>query len=164
MADINSTLSKELLHEYFEYRDGELYWKISPTNSVKFGQKAGCLDTNGYYKTSINGKDYGNHRIIFAMHYGFFPKMIDHIDRNPSNNKIENLRAANDKQNQWNTEKNSRNTSGYKNVLFRKERNKWTCRFKVNGKHIMRGSFDTPEEANLYAEKLRKELHGEYSL
>ena len=163
MADINSTLSKESLHELFEYRDGDLYWKVSPTNSVQINDKAGCFD-NGYYKTSINGKDYGNHRIIFAMHHGYFPAMIDHIDRNPSNNRIENLRPATNQQNQWNTDKNFRNTSGYKNVLFRKERNKWTCRFKVNGKHIMRGSFDTAEEANAYAEKLRQELHGEYAL
>lgn len=162
MADHN--LTKELLHEYFEYRDGELFWKINASPTAQSGSKAGCFDSSsGYYKTSINGKDHGIHRLIFVMHYGFFPKNIDHIDRDPLNNKIENLREATTAQNAWNTTDHPRNTSGYKNVLFRKTRGKWTCRFKVNGKHIMRGAFNTPEEASAYAEVLRKQFHGEFA-
>lgn len=157
-------LTQEYLHTLFDYKDGELYWKIKPSKPVTIGDMAGCQDANGYKKVRINGKMYGNHRIIFAMHNGYFPKQIDHIDRNKNNNKIKNLRDATYAQNQWNTTKNSRNTSGYKNVLWRKDKKKWTCRFKVNGKHIMRGSFNTAKEANLYAEKLREELHGEYKI
>ena len=164
MADTNSTPSIDLLHELFEYRDGDLYWKVSVSPRAQAGNKAGCFDcSGGYYKTSINGKDYGIHRIVFAIHHGFFPTIIDHIDRNPANNRIENLREATISQNAWNAAKNSRNTSGYKNVLFRKARNKWTCRFKVNEKHIMRGSFNTAEEASVYAEILRQELHGKFA-
>ena len=160
MADHN--LTKELLNEYFEYRDGELFWK-KKGKGIQTGNVAGCLDTNGYYKVRIHGKMHGIHRVIFAMHYGYFPKNADHIDGNPANNKIENLREATTAQNAWNTTNHSRNTSGYKNVLFRKDRKKWACRFRVNGKDIMRGYFDTPEEANSYAEILRKQFHGEYA-
>ena len=157
-------LTQDYLHILFKYKNGELFWKIKPARPVMIGDMAGCQDTNGYKKVRINGKMHGNHRIIFAMHNGYFPKQIDHIDRNPKNNKIENLRDATHAENQWNTTKNAKNTSGYKNVLWRKDKKKWTCRFKVNGKHIMRGSFNTAEEANVYAEKLRKELHGEYKI
>ena len=156
-------LTQNYLKSIFDYRDGELYWKIRPANCIQIGDKAGCLDTNGYYKIRINNRMHGTHRVIFAMHYGYFPRQIDHIDRNTKNNKIENLRDASYAQNQWNTLKNPRNTSGYKNVLWRKERNKWTCQFKINGKTIIRGAFDTAEEANIYAEKLRKELHGQFA-
>jgi HNH endonuclease/AP2 domain len=159
---ISSNLTKELLHEYFEYRDGELFWK-KEGKGIQTSKLAGCVDTNGYYKVKIQGKMHGLHRVIFAMHYGYFPSNIDHIDGDQSNNRIENLREATTAQNAWNTTSNSRNTSGYKNVLFRKSRGKWTCRFKVNGKHIMRGAFNTPEEASVYAEFLRKKFHGEFA-
>ena len=155
-------LTQEYLHTIFKYKDGELYWKVRLAHRVHIGDKAGCLDTNNYYKIRINKKNYGTHRIVFAMHYGYFPKQIDHIDRNTKNNKIENLRKSTPAQNMWNVPKLATNTSGYKNVRWRKERNKWTCQFKVNGKTISRGAFDTPEDANEYACKLRKELHGEF--
>ena len=117
-------LTKEYLHTLFDYKDGELYWKIRPANCIQIGDKAGCLDTNGYYKIRIHKRMHGTHRIIFAMHHGYFPKQIDHIDRNTKNNKIENLRDASAAQNMWNTLKNPRNTSGYKNVLWRKDKKK----------------------------------------
>lgn len=160
MADHN--LTKELLHEYFEYRDGELYWKVKLSYNTNIGDRAGFLDGR-YRSVKIHKKSYGIHRIIFAMHHGHLPKMTDHIDRNTFNNRIENLREVTNQQNQFNTTKNIRNTSGYKNVLFRKDRQKWACRFQINGKHIMRGAFDTPEEANEYAIKLRQELHGVFA-
>jgi hypothetical protein len=156
-------LTQNYLKTLFDYKDGELYWKVRPANCIQIGDKAGCLDTNGYYKIRINKKMYGTHRLIFAMHHNYFPKQIDHIDRNPLNNRIENLRDATYAQNQWNTLKNPRNTSGYKNVLFRKDKKKWTCRFRVNGKDIMRGAFNTAKEASVYAEQLRKELHGQFA-
>ena len=157
-------LTQKYLHTLFEYKDGELYWKIKPSKPVLIGDIAGCQDTNGYKKVKINGKLHGNHRIIFAMHNNYFPKQIDHINRVRNDNRIENLRVVTNAQNQWNTTKNARNTSGYKNVLWRKDKKKWTCRFKVNGKHIMRGSFNTAKEASVYAEWLREELHGEYKI
>lgn len=156
-------LTQEYLQKVFDYKDGNLFWKIRKSNCIQIGDKAGCIDTNGYSKVRINKKMIGTHRLIFMFHYGFMPFYVDHIDRDVKNNKIENLREATNSQNQWNTIKNIRNTSGYKNVLFRKDRNKWTCRFKVNGKNIMRGSFDTPEEASIYAEKLRIQFHKEFA-
>ena len=156
-------LTQKYLHQLFDYKDGTLYWKIRSSHRIHIGDKAGCLDTNNYYKIRINGKMYGSHRVIYAWHYGYFPKIIDHIDGNPENNKIENLREATHSQNNWNSRKNSRNTSGFKNVRWRKERNKWTCQFQVNKKTISRGAFDTAEEASIFAEKLRKELHGEFT-
>jgi hypothetical protein len=156
-------LTKDYLHELFDYKNGELFWKVRLARCIQIGDKAGCIDNNNYCKIRINKRFYGAHRIIYAMHHGYFPKQIDHIDRNPSNNKIENLRETNYAENQWNTLKKSRNTSGYKNVIFRKDKQVWACRFKVNGKHIMRGYFKTAEEANELAIQLRKELHGQFA-
>jgi hypothetical protein len=91
---------------------GNLLWKIdSPPNFVK-GKIAGTINNTGYYRTKVFGKKYLNHRIIFAMHHGYMPKYIDHIDRNRLNNKIENLRPATRRLNAINREyKNSKNTA-----------------------------------------------------
>jgi amino acid transporter len=65
-------------------------------------------------------------------------------------------------QNNWNCKTNLKNTSGYQNVVWRKDRNKWTVRLQINGKVKAFGAFDDIEEANKAAIKLRKELHGEF--
>ena len=164
MADINSTLSKEYLHELFEYRDGELYWKISPANCIKSGDIVGCIDkTSGYRRFRFKNKNYNTHQFIFLMHYGFLPEMIDHIDCNPSNNKIENLRPADRYTNQQNRKLDEKNSCGYKNVTWRANRGKWYVRIKANGKYVTKGGFDNPKEANIVASKLREQLFGEFA-
>ncbi len=114
-------------------------------------------------QAGINKKTYQLHRIIFFMHHGYLPEIIDHIDGNGLNNKIENLREATTSQNAWNTKIHPKTTSKFKNVVFIKDRKKWTCRLMVRGKVIHRGSFDSPEQANEFAISLRKELHGEFA-
>jgi hypothetical protein len=157
-------LPQEELHRLFDYKDGNLYWKIKPANRTNIGDVVGCIDKhNLYIRSRYKEKCYLVHRLIFAWHYGYYPKMIDHIDGNRSNNKIENLRAAENSSNQWNQKLHSKNTSGYKNVVYNKFKKVWVCRFKVNGKHIMKGYFKTPEEANELAIKLRKDFHGEFA-
>jgi hypothetical protein len=160
MAD--EILTQDYLQSIFDYKDGELFWKIKPNKPISIGTKAGCLDTNNYYRVRIKGKMYGLHRIIFLMHYGYLPLIIDHIDGNPKNNVLSNLREATVAENAWNSKLHKKNTSNYKNVIFRKDRNKWTCRIRINGKDIMRGAFNSPEEANDYATNLRNEFHKQF--
>jgi hypothetical protein len=69
-------------------------------------------------------------------------KEIDHIDRNPKNNCVENLRWVECWRNKMNKTKQSNNTSGYKGVCWDTQKNKWRCEFNVNSKKIYVGSFD----------------------
>ena len=82
---------------------------------------------------------------------------IDHIDGNPLNNCLDNLRVATNSQNQQNKTKMSNNKCGYKNVYLAGK--KW--RIRINGKHY--GSFATVEEANAVATAKRPELCGEFA-
>ena len=43
-------LSKQELHEIFEYKEGHLYWKKTMSNFVKAGRKAGSIRKDGYWK------------------------------------------------------------------------------------------------------------------
>lgn len=72
-----------------------LKWKVTVGRARK-GSDAGSLDSYGYYIVKIQGIKYRNHRLVWAMVNGCIQEgmTIDHIDRDPSNNKISNLRLA----------------------------------------------------------------------
>jgi len=142
--------TQEQLLELFEYKDGLLYHKS--TNKA-----AGWMNKIGYLKLKIKGKSYFVHRIIFTMHTGLNPEIVDHIDRNPSNNVIENLRAATRQQNNSNSGLRKDNTSGIKGVTWHK--NKWNVRVSVNNKRIHLGCFEDLELAELVADMGREKYH-----
>jgi hypothetical protein len=75
--------------------------------------------------------------------------IVDHIDRNPKNNKLENLRYITTQQNSFNR--------GAKGYSYRKNINKWVGCLRVNGETIYLGVFDTELEAkNAYLESKLK--------
>ena len=84
-------MTKEELHELFEYRDGNLYWKINRVTKKCIGKKAGSKCKNGYEHIQINYKYIYSHRAIFLYHHGYLPKILDHINGIRDDNRIENL-------------------------------------------------------------------------
>jgi hypothetical protein len=151
----------KLLHELFEYRDGNLYRKIARTNSVRANEKVGtnCKD---HLRVTINKKPYKLHRIVFFMHHGYFPKMVDHIDGNPFNNKIENLREATAQQNNRNQKLKPNNTSGCKNVTWNKTAKKWQVGLSINNKYMYIGTYKDLELADLVAHEARSKYFGSF--
>jgi hypothetical protein len=97
------------------------------------------------------------------MFYGYLPKYIDHIDGNPSNNKIENLREVTNSQNCKNSKISITNKSGVKNVHWNKENKKWRVQLTINGKTKCFGSYDNLDTAELVAQEARNKYHGEYA-
>ena len=155
-------INKELLHELFTYVDGNLIW-IKPTSKkAKVGAVAGNINKKAR-SIGIFNKNYAAHRLIFMFHYGFMPKIIDHIDGNAFNNKIENLREASSKQNSQNSKLSKSNTLGYKNVSYKKDINKYRVRLVINGKETNFGSFNNIELADLVAQEARDKYFGKFA-
>ena len=149
----------------FEYRNGKLYCKVktSPkSNKFKVGDEIGSLTASEYLTTKINYKINYVHKIIFLMHHGYIPQIVDHIDGNTLNNRIENLRAANLSQNQHNRTIDKKNTSGFKNVSWCKRTKKWQVTLACNKKQIAFGRFDDIELADLVAQEARDKHHKEF--
>jgi len=155
----------ELCNERFDYdyETGFLLWKNRPSNRIEVGDIAGHLNRSGYVEVGVNGRLYPAHRLIFLMHHKHLPKCLDHIDNNPSNNLIDNLREATFSQNQHNQKLSSKNTSGVKGVSWVKGKNKWKVQIMFKGNRFNFGHFDDLEEASIVVRNKREELHKEFA-
>lgn len=156
-------ITQDILKEYLEYNDGNLLWKKVPkrTSSTKVNSIAGCFDGR-YIQIRFFGKKYRVHRLIFLYHNGYLPENIDHIDGNPLNNKIENLRAATKSQNNCNRKISQNNTSGIKGISWNKERMKWEVYIDKDHKRYRLGRYVSIDEAKEKLRNFRKEIHGEF--
>ena len=149
--------------ENFIYSNGNLLWAKKSAERIKIGDIAGAKTTKGYVKVIVNGKFYRAHRIIFLIHYGYLPKLIDHIDGNPSNNKIENLREATNSQNQHNRKINANNVSKTKGISWEKSTKQWRVDLGVNGKRKHFGRFFDLELAELVSTEARNKYHKQFA-
>ena len=147
-------------NKIFEYRDGEIYWKIKPLGKVQVGDRAGTV-TQGYRKCKYKQMQLRVHRIIWEMHRGKIRKglFIDHIDGNGLNNKIENLRLVTPVGNCKNLAKQRRNKSGYTGVRWDKNRGKWFVHITLKNKMYNLGRYKSKKEAVLVRKRAEKK-HG----
>lgn len=156
-------ISQELLHKIFEYRDGNLYWKNPKNKNARPDRKVGTLLDTGYLRVGLFGKTFRIHRLIYLMFHGHLPKVLDHINGNKLDNRIENLRPATYSQNCSNSVKQKRNTSGIKNVYWNKQMKKWTVIIGIDKTLKYFGCYSSREEAAGVAEQKRNELHKEFA-
>ena len=149
--------------EHIEIVNDDLIVKKS-WNPKVFQIGDSCVKNNHTYPTvCIKTVRYKAHKIVFGLVYNYIPKIIDHIDKDKSNFKIDNLREVTKSQNEWNRTKRSDNTSGYKGVWYHKQRNKWAAEITFHGKSHKLGLFLTPELAAEAYNNEAKKLHKEYA-
>lgn len=154
------------MKDTFDYNaaTGELIWKSKgreafkssrdwrARNSLYAGRVAGtqAFHMNGTPMTiqiKLNGKFVKAHRIIWEMFNAPIPDGldIDHINGDPFDNRLCNLRLATRSQNLCNRGKARANTSGFKGVGWSK--GAWRARIMLHRKEVDLGRFSTPELA-----------------
>lgn len=141
-------LTQELVRHMFDYREeGYLVWKVCPRLG-RVGRRAGRVDPKtGYCNVKVSGKTYGLHRLIFVWHHGYNPEnCVDHIDRNTSNNRVENLREITSQCNSRNCRVSRVSESGITGVVRHRE-GKWLAHITINKKMFYLGTFKTIVEA-----------------
>jgi len=169
---VKSILTQEDVNKLFEYKDGDLYWKIDIYSGknyirkhVKKGDKVGCISktTSGIYykKVFYNKKTYQISRIIFLIHNGYLPEKIIYKDNNTLNTRIENLLEANLSQVFYRKNKYSHNKTGYRGVCFCKRTNKYRVVIRKNNIRIFLGNYETLEEASGAYNIAKEKYHGE---
>jgi hypothetical protein len=164
--------TSDVLNELLLYipETGELWWHFRDVkwfkdegswnkwNSKNANKKAFTANSRGYNVGRVFGKNYSAHHIIWCMEYGYWPKQLDHVDGNPSNNRLANLREVDQKENRKNCKTPSNNTSGMQGVSWNSRNNNWTAQIKVNRVKHHLGCFKTKEEALV----VRKRAEAEY--
>jgi hypothetical protein len=156
--------TQEVARELFDYRDGRLYWRINVAKNVKAGSEAGSKDNHkGLYKTLMyKGKATVLHRVIFLHHKGYLPEVVDHINGDTFDNRIENLRAATHTQNSRNSKCHITNKTGVKGISQRAA-GLWRVCIRLGGKRKFDKSFTDFELAEFVANEARTLYHGEFA-
>jgi hypothetical protein len=153
---------REFCANYLEYVDGVLYWKQTALSPKMRGKKAGSLERKGYIVLYFNGKAHKCHRLIFLMHHGYLPHIVDHINGDPLDNRIENLRAATHTQNTNNAGPRKGTRSGLKGVS-QIASGKWQAAIRAEGRRLYLGAFDTPELAHVAYVNAAKQYHKDFA-
>lgn len=100
------------------------------------------------------------HRLVALPGPG---ELVDHINRDPLDNRLCNLRSATKSTNGMNRGLNQNNTSGYKGVSWKKRRSKWTARVRVGRREVSCGYFIDPVDAAIAYDIAALRLHGEFA-
>lgn len=158
-----SDLSVERLKQLLDYDPltGVFIWKETRNNRVRSGMRAGCFvstEVRLYEYIRIDGVTHPAHRLAWLYMYGYFPKMIDHINGDASDNRVKNLRETNNFQNSQNHDGKSKKSKLPLGVYFIRE-GKYRSLITYNGKRKHLGYFDTIEEASNSYTKARKIFH-----
>jgi hypothetical protein len=163
-----TVVTQEMLRRHFRY------WPITGRftrldRSVKRGQPkrlyADIQDHGDGYRTiSFMGRRWLAHRLAWLYVHGQWPPdgfVIDHINRDPGDNRLANLRLATHGQNNANSGARKHNRLGVKGVTVRGK--KYFVQLSLKKSRIYVGTFDTIEEAAAaYADAARKH-HGEFA-
>lgn len=105
------------------------------------------------------------HRFILERKIGrklLHNEFPDHIDRNPFNNKSENLRVVTKSQNAMNSRLRSDSKSGYRGVSWSKQKKKWRSTININKVQKHLGFFDSIKDADTAYKNAAKDLFGEF--
>jgi hypothetical protein len=159
-------ISHERLRELLRYdpETGLFWWLVRTSSRVNMGKPAGSADAYGYRCIGIDGRAYKGHRLAWLYVQGVWPsKHIDHINGDPSDNRLINLREATNVQNGRNRGKNANTASGLKGVSGNASKGKWRSRIKTNGKIKHLGYFDCKFEAASAYAAAANIYHGEFA-
>ncbi|TWA89542.1 HNH endonuclease [Bradyrhizobium stylosanthis] len=121
----------------YEPATGLFFWRET-RGGVRAGAVAGSF-RRGYIRIRLNGVLYGAHRLAWLLTHNCWV-YIDHINGDPQDNRIENLRPATHLLNMANVKRHRDNASGFKGVAFDPRRGKFQAQICVGGrkKHLGR--------------------------
>lgn len=114
------------------------------------GKEAFTAYTNhGYRYGTILGRPFFAHRCAWAIYHGYWPTIIDHINRIRDDNRIANLREVTHKENR----QNAVMPPPVKGVGWSRFHNKWIASALIDGGKVRIGAFDS-KDAALAAQKI----------
>lgn len=165
------------LNDFLRYDPitGKLFWRERAGNKAFNGKLAGkeagvkSFRRGGapvFIAIGVGGRKRTAHRVIWEMHYGPTPNgmAIDHVNGDPFDNRLDNLRTCDTKQNLSNRGATKASSTGLKGVYLTTNKKRYEAKIKVNYRPIFIGTFDTKGMAALAYAKASLRLHGKFSV
>lgn len=146
---LNTLPTQARLKELLDYDavTGIFRWRAH-RGSAKAGAVAGAVHKTGYRYIAVDGVSYKAHRLAWVYVYGVPPAdLLDHKDRCPDNNAIDNLREATHAENQQNKQVYRNNRSGCKGVSWHAHTKRWRARIQTGGTNRLLGYFKEFDDA-----------------
>lgn len=134
------------------------YFLVSKSKLEYILRHSWYLGSNGYPMTYTARSKTLHKNLLGKQEKGF---VIDHINRNKLDNRLENLRVITSKQNSYNRTKSKHSNNTYKGV--KKSGNKYCAIISKDGVTRNIGGFDTEEEAAKTYDMMAEELFGEFA-
>jgi len=140
--------------DYSETGSG-ITWKIAQKGSRGVGNQAGGKQLK-YYSVRYFGKYYLCHHVVWTLFNGLIPELriIDHIDRNGHNNRIENLNLKTSSENSFN--RSPCGVSKYNGVSWFARDKKWLARLGTKNGFVFLGYHNTELEAAVIWDRAAK--------
>tara|TARA_R110002094_G_scaffold157781_2_gene144049 strand:+ start:17418 stop:17915 length:498 start_codon:yes stop_codon:yes gene_type:complete len=153
-------ITQEYLLSILSYNPitGEVTWENPTSHRLKRGDRAGCVNGNGYRIITFQRNPFLEHRLIWLMLYGEWPEQIDHINQDKTDNRLSNLRNASSLENHRNLSISKRNTSGFTGVSWSKTYQHWVASISLNKKSVCLGCYTNKVDAI----NCRKEANEKY--
>lgn len=159
MTDLDYHTISRLLKADFE--TGKLFWLPRPLSMFRgegfcdaWNFKYACeeafltIGPSGYLQSQVLGKNYLAHRVLWLLHTGTWPaQFVDHINGNPIDNRLVNLRAVTRRENSRNRSLQRNNTSGTVGVFWNGTTNKWQATICIDERKYSLGNYDDIEDA-----------------
>jgi hypothetical protein len=150
---------RELLH--YDSETGRFTWRVDRSPRVKAGDRPQAPTAAGYFRAGIDGQLHYLHRLAWLYVHGVWPAgVIDHINGDVQDNRIENLRDVPHVVNMQNL-KRARRDNGTKllGVYFRKDTGRYSASIKTPERSLALGCFDTAEEAHTAYINAKRNMH-----
>lgn len=164
MTELGRNLTAARLREliYYDPIAGTFTWRVT-RSKARAGKPAGVRDGDGYLLIRIDGVLYRACRLAWFYVHSVWPeKMIDHKNLDKGDDRLCNLREANDSQNNSNRRATRGSASGLKGVSWYSRERRWVAAIKVNGKRRCLGYFRDPKAAHRAYVAAISATHGEF--
>lgn len=140
---------------------GIFMWRRSGSGR-NYGERAGQVNSRGYRKITLNRKMWTASHLAWLSVYGTLPTMLDHKNRNSSDDRIDNLRLATRSQNGANRGNVKNTATKTRGVCISADRKKFIAQIRINGNRRYLGTFSTITEAKEVYNKAAEKAFGEF--
>ena len=159
------SLSQDRLREILDYspETGIFRWKVSRGGTARAGSIAGWKRPDGYVRINVDRKLHYAHRLAWLYVYGQrVTKEIDHINGDPSDNRIANLREASHSENLANQKLRADNKAGFKGVSALAD-GTYLAAVQRQGEKVVAGYFRDPKKASVAYLSSAQTVYGDFA-